>query len=132
MIVRTLDEIIGSEREVHAENGNWVSRRFVLNDDAMGFSFHETIIYADTETRIWYKHHLEAVYCVGGEGEIVDLETGEINSIRDGTMYALNANDEHLLRASKDMRLICVFNPPLSGREVHDEDGAYPPPVETD
>jgi hypothetical protein len=27
MIVRTLEEIIGSEREVHAENGNWVSRR---------------------------------------------------------------------------------------------------------
>lgn len=130
MIVRTLDEILGSEREVHAENGNWVSRRFVLNDDAMGFSFHETIIYADTETRIWYKHHLEAVYCVGGEGEIEDLATGEIHPIRDGTMYALNDNDEHLLRASKDMRLICVFNPPLTGREMHDEDGAYPPPEE--
>ena len=96
MIVRTLAEIKGSEREVHAENGNWVSRRFVLNDDAMGFSFHETIIYAGTETRIWYKHHLEAVYCVDGEGEIIDLETGETHSIRNGTMYALDANDEHL------------------------------------
>jgi L-ectoine synthase len=41
-------------------------------------------------------------------------------------MYALNGNERHYLRARKDMRLICVFNPPLTGAEVHDEDGAYP------
>jgi len=23
------------------------------------------------------------------------------------------------------MRMVCVFNPPLTGREVHDETGAY-------
>lgn len=128
MIVRTLDEIIGSEREVHAENGNWVSRRFVLNNDAAGFSFHETIIKAGTETHIWYKHHIEAVYCVAGDGEIEDLATGEVHPIKDGTMYLLNDNDEHLLRGGKeDMRLICTFNPPVTGREMHDEHGSYEP-----
>ncbi|MGM0594639.1 MAG: ectoine synthase [Pseudomonadota bacterium] len=128
MIVRTLDEIRGTEREVEAENGNWVSRRFVLNDDAVGFSFHETIIKAGTETHIWYKHHMEAVYCVAGDGEIEDLKTGKIHPIKDGTMYLLNDNDEHLLRGgSEDMRLICTFNPPVTGREMHDADGAYAP-----
>lgn len=127
MIVRTLKDIIGSEREVQAENGNWVSRRFVLNEDQAGFSFHETIIHAGTETHIWYKNHIEAVYCVGGEGEIEDLKTGEIHPISDGTMYLLNNHDQHLLRARQDLRMICVFNPPLNGREVHDEDGVYPP-----
>jgi len=126
MLVRTLDEIIGTERDVRAENGNWVSRRFLLKDDGMGFSFHETTIFAGTETLIWYKHHLEAVYCVGGEGEIEDLATGEIHPIRDGTLYALNAHDRHKLRASSDLRLICTFNPPITGREIHDDDGAYP------
>ncbi len=126
MIVRTLDEIKGTEREVHAENGNWISRRFVLNDDGAGFSFHETIIKAGTETRIWYKHHIEAVYCVAGDGEIEDLKTGEIHPIKDGTLYLLNDNDEHLLRGGReDMRLICAFNPPIIGQETHDEDGAY-------
>jgi L-ectoine synthase len=24
------------------------------------------------------------------------------------------------------MRTVCVFTPPVTGREVHDEDGAYP------
>lgn len=127
MIVRTLNEIIGSERDVRAENGNWASRRFLLKDDSMGFSFHETTIFAGTETDIWYKHHLEAVYCVGGEGEIEDLATGKIHPIRDGTLYALDQHDRHKLRAFSDLRLVCAFNPPISGREVHDKDGAYPP-----
>jgi len=129
MIIRRLKEdVIGTDREVHAENGNWVSRRFVLDDDKAGFSFHETIIKAGTETHIWYKHHIEAVYCVAGDGEIEDLNTGQIHKISDGTLYLLDQHDEHLLRGGKeDMRLICAFTPPVTGREHHDEDGAYAP-----
>jgi L-ectoine synthase len=128
MIVRTLKEIIGTDKDKKAENGNWVSRRFLLKDDGMGFSFHETTIFAGTETLIWYKHHLEAVYCVGGKGELERLDNNEIIKIEDGTMYALSGHEKHLLRASEDMRLICVFNPPLTGNEDHDSDGVYPPP----
>lgn len=127
MIVRTLDEIIGTNRDKKASNGNWVSRRFLLKDDNMGFSFHETTIFAGTETLIWYKHHLEAVYCVGGKGELERLDTHEIIPIKDGTMYALSGHEKHLLRASKDLRLICVFNPPLTGNEDHNDEGVYPP-----
>ncbi|MDY0131602.1 MAG: ectoine synthase [Desulforegulaceae bacterium] len=128
MIVRTLKEIVGTKRDKKAKNGNWVSRRFLLKDDGMGFSFHETIIFAGTETLIWYKHHLEAVYCVGGKGELERLDTNEIIKIEDGTMYALNGHEKHLLRASEDLRLICVFNPPLTGSEDHNSEGVYPPP----
>ena len=126
MKVVTRENIIGSDKEAHAENGNWTSRRFLLKNDDMGFSMHETIIYAGTETRIHYKNHLEAVYCVGGEGEIEDIKTGKVYSINDGTLYALDEHDEHYLRASSDMTMICVFNPPLVGNEVHDDSGAYP------
>jgi len=126
MIVRRLHELKGSEREVRPENGNWTSHRLLVRDEGMGFSFHDTTIHAGTETYIWYKNHLEAVYCVAGAGEIEDLETGEIHQIADGTMYALNGHERHYLRAREDMRMICVFNPPLTGHEVHDADGAYP------
>lgn len=126
MIVRRLKEIIGTERDVTAENGNWVSRRFILKDDKMGFSFHETKVFAGTKTYIWYKHHLEAVYCIGGEGEIEDMETGKTYQISNGTMYALNNHERHNLRAKTNMRLICVFSPPLTGREDHDNEGVYP------
>jgi L-ectoine synthase len=42
-----------------------VSRRFLLRKDGMGFSMHETILRAGTETHMWYANHLEAVYCIG-------------------------------------------------------------------
>jgi L-ectoine synthase len=66
------------------------------------------------------------VYCVAGEGEIEDLESGITTQIEDGTLYALNGHERHFLRARKDMRMVCVFNPPVTGREVHDENGVYP------
>ena len=128
MILRSIDDIKGTDREVLAENQNWVSRRFLLQKDGMGFSFHETIIFSGTQTHIWYKHHLEAVYCVEGEGEVETIADGKIYRITPGIMYALNNHDEHYLRAKKDMRLLCVFNPPVTGEETHLADGSYPPP----
>ena len=125
MIVRKLKDILGTDREVHAPNGNWTSRRLSLKDDEMGFSVNDTLIHAGTETYIWYKNHLEAVYCVEGKGEIEDLATGEIHPISDGTLYLLNKHDKHYLRATETMRMICVFNPPLTGREVHTKEGYY-------
>ena len=126
MIVRTLDTIAGTDAEVKAGTGTWTSRRFLLARDRMGFSFHDTLIHAGTETLIHYANHLEAVYCVGGSGEIEVVETGEKWPIRDGTMYALNGHERHVLRAFQELRLICAFNPPLTGREDHDENGVYP------
>lgn len=124
MIVRTLDEISGTDRDVVAEN--WTSRRILLAQDGMGFSLHDTIIRAGTETLIWYRHHLEAVYCIEGSGEVEVLATGEVHPVTAGTTYALDGNEKHLLRATSQMRMVCVFNPPLTGREVHDEEGVYP------
>jgi L-ectoine synthase len=125
VIVRRLSEVRGTPREVRAST--WTSRRFLLAADGMGFSLHDTLIHAGTETRMCYAHHLEAVYCVAGRGSIRALATDETFEISDGTMYALNEHDEHVLRAETDLRLICVFNPPLVGGEVHDATGAYPP-----
>ncbi len=125
MIVRQLDD----PAAVRTVTGgvNWTSRRLLMAADGMGFSLHDTLIHAGTETRIHYKHHLEAVYCISGEGEIEELE-GErrTHRIHPGMMYALNQHDLHLLRATSELRLVCVFTPPLRGDEVHGPDGAYP------
>lgn len=127
MIIRHLKDIIGTDREVQAPENQWVSRRLLLQDDNMGFSFHETIIRANTKTHIHYRNHLESVYCVEGNGKIEDLQTGETHDINPGTIYILDKHDEHnLYGGTEDMRLMCVFNPPLTGEEVHDENGAYP------
>ncbi|MEQ9557499.1 MAG: ectoine synthase [Rhodospirillales bacterium] len=124
MIVKKLDDVLGTEHEV--KGGTWTSRRLILRDAGMGFSMHDTLIHAGTETLIWYKNHLEAVYCIEGKGEIEVLPDGPVYPIEAGTLYALDGNEKHLLRAEEEMRMICTFNPPLTGLEVHDEDGVYP------
>ncbi|EQB8915126.1 ectoine synthase [Vibrio fluvialis] len=127
MIVRTLDECRQSERRIVAETGTWESVRMLLKDDQMGFSFHITTIYKGTETHIHYQNHLESVYCMSGEGEIA-VVGGETYPIKPRTLYILDKHDEHYLRAydGADMVMACVFNPPLTGAEVHDENGVYP------
>jgi len=113
----------GTDREVKAKN--WTSTRLLLADDNMGFSFHETVLYPNTETKIWYKNHLESVYCIEGEGEIEE-EDGTVHKITPGTIYILDKHDKHKLRAKTQLRMMCVFNPPLVGKETHDENGVYP------
>ncbi|MFQ5563306.1 MAG: ectoine synthase [Parvularculaceae bacterium] len=124
MIVRDYNALKDTERRVDSDG--WSSVRLLLKDDAMGFSFHITTIHEGAELEMHYRNHLESVYCVGGEGSIEDLETGAIHEIRPGVMYALDKHDRHILRARKEMTMACVFNPPVTGREVHDETGAYP------
>ena len=115
MIVRTLDEIRGTARDVLWGNGQ--SRRFLLERDGMGFTLTETVVEAGTESLMQYRNHLEACYCIQGEGEVV--ADGKVHPIRPGTMYAPDRHDEHRLRAKTTMRLVCVFLPALNGQEAH-------------
>jgi L-ectoine synthase len=123
MIVQSLSDITGTERDVRTPT--WRSRRFVLAGDKVGFSLHDTVLYAGTETRMWYANHIEAVYCIEGRGELVNEETGEKHRLEPGTMYLLDGHEHHTLRAHTDLRTVCVFNPPCTGREVHDDNGVY-------
>jgi L-ectoine synthase len=124
VIVRRLAEVEGTEREVSAET--WTSTRFVLAGDGVGFSLHDTTLDAGTVTEMWYQHHVEAVYCIEGSGELEDLETGERHRIEPGTMYLLDGHERHRLTVQRTLRAVCVFNPPCTGREVHDAEGTYP------
>lgn len=124
MIVRDYKFEKDTERRVDSDG--WHSVRLLLKDDGMGFSFHITTIYAGAELEMCYRHHLESVYCIAGEGSIEDLASGEIHQIRSGVVYALDRHDKHILRARSEMTMACVFNPPVTGRETHDETGAYP------
>lgn len=124
MKVVRLHELDGTEADVATPN--WRSRRLLLARDGMGFSMHDTVLFAGTETRMHYQNHLEAVYCIEGRAEVEDLATGERHVVEPGTLYALDDHDRHVLRAETDVRCVCVFNPPVTGREVHDEHGVYP------
>ena len=118
MIVRELHKVINTERDI--EWGNGKSRRFLIEKDNVGYSLTDTVVNAGTESLLEYKNHMETCYCIEGEGEVE--VNGDVYLIKPGTMYALNKNDKHYLRAKTTMRLVCVFTPPLKGDESHSLD----------
>jgi L-ectoine synthase len=124
MIVRNLQSVDGTDRDVITHN--WRSRRLLVARDGLPFSLHETVLYAGTETSMWYINHIEAVYCIDGEGELMDDETGEVHRLVPGVLYVLDGHEHHRFRAHTDVRTVCVFTPPVTGPEVHDETGAFP------
>jgi L-ectoine synthase len=123
VIIRSIDEIAGTERDVKGEG--WRSRRLLRRDDAMNVSLHWTEVEAGTELDLEYANHFEGNLCVEGEGEVVDLATNETHPIRPGVMYALDKHDHHILRAATTLKLACVFWPALSGSEKHNDSGGY-------
>ena len=128
MIVKSISELIDTDRDV--QGPVWASRRFLLAEDGVGFTLTETTTEAGAEQVLWYKHHIEANYVIEGEGEVENLATGEVFALKPGSMYLLDQHDKHRLKSFTRMRLVCVFTPALSGRETHDEDGAYAPSAE--
>lgn len=127
MIVRSLEEVQNTDRDVSGPG--WKSRRLLIASDGMGYSLTDTVILDGASLTLEYKHHLEACYCIEGEGNVTTESDGVTHIIRPFTLYALDQNDRHIVRATNgDMRLVCVFNPALNGREVHREDGSYAPP----
>ncbi|MFI2712193.1 ectoine synthase [Micromonospora sp. NPDC018662] len=120
MIIRELGEV------TTVDWGNGLSRRFLLESDGMGYTITDTTVRAGTMARLQYRRHLEACYCIEGEGSVIDL-AGNTYPIRPGVMYALDKHDAHCLVAApdSDLRLVCVFTPALHGGEQHsiDPDG---------
>jgi maleate cis-trans isomerase/quercetin dioxygenase-like cupin family protein len=114
VVVRSLDNIVGSVRDVSWGNGQ--SRRFLIQRDAVPFSVTDTIVWAGTTSRLKYENHVEACYCIEGTGQfIVD---GKRVRLKPGDLYLVN-HHEHYLHAETQMRFVCVFNPALKGGESH-------------
>ena len=121
-VVRTI-ELEGTERDVQFTGGR--SKRILLEKDNMGFAMMKTVIPKGGPHHWHYQHHLEACYCVKGRGELTDLTTGIKHLITPDVTYVLDNHDDHTFEALEDTILISIFNPPLKGKEKHDENGIY-------
>lgn len=126
MKIIKMKNLEGGERDVHCPSGGFRSLRALLASDGMGFSLHKTIVPSGKGPQHWhYKNHLEACYCIAGLGRITNKATGETFWVNPDTIYVLDKNDDHTFEAIEDVILISIFNPPVTGREVHNEDGSY-------
>jgi L-ectoine synthase len=115
MIVRSKDKV------KVVDWGNGTSHRLLVAADQMGFTVCHTVVRAGTTSKLQYRRHLEACYCIAGRGEVRSRDGTTRHEISVGVIYALDQHDAHYLIAAPDtdLELISVFNPPLSGDERH-------------
>jgi L-ectoine synthase len=103
-----------------------VSNRILLESDGMGFSLTRTVIQPEAgKVFQHYKNHHESCTCIVGYGVLTCARTGKEYGITPGVTYVLDEHDPHYFQAIEETVLICVFNPPLKGTEVHRADGSY-------
>ena len=132
MKIVKLEKIKNTLREVECPKGGFVSNRILLEEDGMGYSLTKTVIPPKGKQHWHYKNHLETCFCVSGKGRLTWTENQADNAIttyeayiEPDTTYVLDKHDDHYFEALEETVLICVFNPPLKGREVHQKDGSY-------
>ena len=118
MLTRRLDEIDGTERDVHG--AGWRSRRLVVAEDGTPYSFHITVLDRGARLRFEYTRHRETVYCIEGKGTITDLGAGETFELGPGGLYSAGIGEPHEIVALSEMTLACVFTPALLGTEEAD------------
>lgn len=119
MIIKTKK----AAKKVKCKNGTFVSNRYLLSDDNLGYSVTLTEIKKGGPYNWHYKNHLES--CMVIEGSCIVEANGTETKLKRYDLYALDKNDKHSFTAIEDCKLVCVFRPALSGAEVHDEEGVY-------
>ena len=127
MFVRTVEEVRNAGRELVLAGGAAISTRYLTAADNLGFSLHGVRLKAGASLELWYKHHWEANLILDGTLDVTDHADGDKHRLGPGALYLVGPADRHRIKAVGDVHLISVFNPPLTGSESHDDDGAYPP-----
>ncbi len=122
MIVKRLEDVVGTKGDAHGDK--WHSLRLLHKEDGMECTLTDTILEEGFDMVLWQKNHLEACYCLEGEGSVEDLDSGTVHEIKPGTLYAMDAHDRHRIRARTRMRIVCTFFPALTDEEVHDADSS--------
>ena len=89
------------------------------------------VLLADVSLDVAEKAHAGIDKAFGklvGKGKIEMVDSGDVHELTPGTIYLLDKHDEHYLYGgeNEDMVVACAFTPPLSGKEVRDENGVYP------
>mgnify|MGYP002725593644 CR=1 FL=1 len=129
MIYHSAEDLTGTKRFVQADG--FVSIRLAIAEDNLGFTVTEATGMTDINLEVEHKNHIEAVYVLEGTGEVEIMETGDVYKLYPGVFYAFDKHERHRYRLDTEVKAIAIFNPPLVGDEINDENGGYALPEET-
>ena len=86
MIYKTIEDLAGTKNETVLTGGQAVTRRFLLEEDGVGFTVSDITVAAGQVADLWYKNHIESNYVIEGEGTLTDKETSREYPLRPGVM----------------------------------------------
>jgi L-ectoine synthase len=101
MIVKTLEDVTGTKGEAHGDK--WHSMRLLHAEDGMGVTLTDSILEEGFRMTLWQKNHLEACYCLEGEGVIctfVPALTGTETHDEDGSLSRAKGKSEPFSRGT--------------------------------
>ncbi len=129
MLVRKLDDLLGSDKEMRLTDGGRALRsvRILTREDGCGFSISDVQITGGWSWDLHYKNHVEMNFIVAGRLKITDLARDRSWELTPGMLYVVGPKDRHRLAAEGDVHLVSIFNPAITGTERHDADGAFEP-----
>lgn len=127
MFIQTPEAVRAQGGEKILGGGAVTALRLLTSHHGLGFSMSEVSVSKGTSTDLWYKNHWEANLVLEGVVKVIDKNTNQEHLLEKGDVYCVGPNDPHRLEPQTDIKLVAIFNPPLTGEEQHDSDGAYPP-----
>lgn len=116
MIYQDSADLVGTKREV--VNKAYSSTRILLAEDNLGIGLHDVVINPGIKEMYGYDDRTEIAYCISGTATVVDLDTGQEQSVRPGMLWIAPLGSRFTITANEPLRLICVFDPPLEGTET--------------
>ena len=127
MLVRHVDDLAGSDKELAlTDAGKRLRVAGVLTlEDECGFSLSDVRVTGGWSCDLRHAAHVGVTLVVAGLLEVTDLARGERWRLGPGMLYVAGPNDRHRVAAEGDARLVCLFNPALTGREAPGADGAF-------
>ena len=73
MIIRRIEDVVGIKGD--ASGDLWRGFRLLHEEDGMGVTIVDAILEPGFKMDVWQKNHLEACYCIEGEGTVQELES---------------------------------------------------------
>ena len=129
MFVRTVDQLVGTDKEGRWQDGDkWLKAiRLVTKADGAGFSLADVRVSAGWEIDCHYKNHVEASLIVSGSATLTEYASGKSWEVGAGDVYVVGPKDKHHVSTKTEIHAVTIFNPPVIGSEKPDKDGSYPP-----
>jgi L-ectoine synthase len=118
-------DLIGSDQ--HVRHPNYETIRLLLDRDGFGLTLTDITLNPGILDTYGYDDRLELAYCIEGRATLVDLATDTQHVVEPGTIWAAPPGSRFTFLAHQPTRLICVFNPALTGVETGIIDQGQPP-----